>query len=248
MPLMRKTTFLCVDCETTGLDPEQDRIIEVGAVRFTFEDILDRYETLVDPECEIPEESIKIHKITDKMLAGKPKIREILPSLLSFLKEGLLIGHNILFDLKMIEEAAKREGIPCSLTSRPHADTLRLARLYGQCPVNSLEALRKHFNIPAEAAHRAMDDAYINALVFNRLSENFKTTEQLFEALEKPIKMNKMPLGPHKGRSFREVPTPYLQWAAHRNFDQDLLYSIRLELRRRKSGETFESGNPFGSL
>lgn len=248
MTLMHKTVFLCVDCETTGLDPQTDQIIEVGAIRFTLDDILDRYETLIDPECEVPLESIKIHKITNHMLVGQPKIAAVLPSLLSFMKEGLIIGHNILFDLQIIDEAAKRAGIPSTTASRPCADTLRLARLYGQSPVNSLEGLRKHFNIPAEAAHRAMDDAYINALVFRRLVESFKTTEQLFEALARPIKMQKMPLGPHKGRLFKEIPTPYLQWASHRNFDQDLLHSIRWELRRRKSGETFESGNPFGAL
>jgi DNA polymerase-3 subunit epsilon len=55
-----------------------------------------------------------------------------------------------------------------------------------------------------------------------------------------------MPLGKHKGRLFKELPHEYLQWAAHQNFDQDLLFSIRTELKKRKKGGLFiQAANPF---
>ena len=61
--------------------------------------------------------------------------------------------------------------------------------------------------------------------------------------------MKTMPLGKHKGRRFDEVPVEYLLWAEKKDFDQDLLYSIRLELRNRKKGGGFEqSANPFAGL
>jgi DNA polymerase-3 subunit epsilon len=61
--------------------------------------------------------------------------------------------------------------------------------------------------------------------------------------------MKTMPLGKHKGRRFEEVPIEYLQWAERKDFDQDLLFSIRLELRNRKKGGGFEqSANPFSEL
>ena len=82
MGLIRKEVFICLDCESTGLDPKKDRIVEIAAVCFTFDAILESFETLIDPECPIPETSQDIHKISQEMVAGKPKIQEILPRIL----------------------------------------------------------------------------------------------------------------------------------------------------------------------
>jgi DNA polymerase-3 subunit epsilon len=124
-----------------------------------------------------------------------------------------------------------------------------MARLYGESPVNSLEKLREHFNIAAEGAHRAMNDVVVNIEVFKFLSSKFKTTEQLVERLKKPILLKKMPLGKHKGRPFGEIPIEYLLWAANKDFDQDLLFSIKSELKKRKTGNQFrQASNPFSSL
>jgi DNA polymerase-3 subunit epsilon len=58
-----------------------------------------------------------------------------------------------------------------------------------------------------------------------------------------------MPLGKHKGRPFSEIPHEYLQWAANKDFDQDLTFSIRSELKKRKSGNLFkQASNPFSEL
>ena len=89
----------------------------------------------------------------------------------------------------------------------------------------------------------------VNIEVFKFLTKNYQTTEQVFKALEKPIKLRAMPLGKHKGRRFEEIPVEYLLWAERKDFDQDLLFSIRSELRNRKRGGGFEqSGNPFANL
>ena len=67
--------------------------------------------------------------------------------------------------------------------------------------------------------------------------------------LEKPILLKAMPLGKHKGRLMKEIPVEYLRWAVNKDFDQDLLFSIRTELKRRKSGNQFsQSSNPFSTL
>ena len=58
-----------------------------------------------------------------------------------------------------------------------------------------------------------------------------------------------MPLGKHKGRPFSEIPIEYLLWAANKDFDQDLMFSIRSELKKRKSGSLFkQAANPFSQL
>lgn len=241
--------FVCLDCESTGLESEKDRIIEIAAARFTFDKILQQFEALVDPECEIPQISQDIHKITLEMIHGKPKIAEILPNLLKMIDGHILVGHGIGFDIALIAAEAKRHCIPTNIVKLLYIDTLRLARFYGQSPVNSLQQLRHHFNIEPEGAHRAMSDVIVNIEVFKQLAKPYKTTEEIFKILQKPIRLKTMPLGKHKGRRFEEIPLEYLLWAERKNFDQDLLYSIRLELRNRKKGKSFgQSSNPFSGL
>ena len=249
MTRIEKETFICLDCETTGLDPQKDQIIEVALMRFTIEQLVDQFESLIDPECPIPETSIAIHHITQEMVAGKPKIGDLIPKLLQFIGKDIIVGHGVSFDIELIAIAADRAGIPHTLRSNLFLDTLRMARLYGESPTNSLEQLRQHFNIQFEGAHRAMSDVIVNCEVFKYLAKNYKTTEQLFETLSKPIKMKTMPLGKHKGRPINEVPLQYLLWAANKEFDQDLLFSIRSEISRRKKGNLFgQATNPFQDL
>jgi len=242
-------TFVCIDCETTGLDTEKDRIIEIAAVKFTFDKTFESIESLIDPQCEITEESQKIHNISQKMVFGKPLIKEILPKILEMANDHIVIGHGIAFDIAVMNSEAKRNNIPCAHEHFTYIDTLRLARLYGDSPFNSLEMLRQHFNIPNEGAHRAMNDVIVNIEVFKKLTQSFSTTEQLLERLKKPIALKTMPLGKHKGRRFEDIPSEYLQWVASKDFDQDLLYSVRLELKNRKRGSSFsQASNPFSVL
>jgi DNA polymerase-3 subunit epsilon len=249
MGLIHQDIFVCLDCESTGLDPSKDRLIEVAAARFTFDKVLQQFETLVDPECDIPQISQAIHKISSEMLQGKPKVGQILPDFLKMIEGHIIVGHGIGFDIALIAAEAKRNQIPTKIEKQPFIDTLRMARLYGESPVNSLQRLREHFNIEPEGAHRAMSDVIVNIEVFKQLAKPYKTTEQLFKTLEKPIKLKAMPLGKHKGRKFDEIPVEYLLWAERKDFDQDLLFSIRSELRNRKRGGGFEqSGNPFSNL
>lgn len=249
MGLIQQDIFVCLDCETTGLEAEKDEIIEVAAARFQFDAILNKFETLIEPEKPISPESMAIHHISDAMVKGKPKITEILPALFEFVGKAVIVGHGISLDLAFLTASAARHGIPCAISARPSIDTLRLARLYGESPTNSLETLRQHFNIAAEGAHRAMNDVIVNIEVFKYLATKFKTTEQLLERLQRPILLRAMPLGKHKGRAFSEIPVEYLQWAAHKDFDQDLLFSIRTELKKRNKGNPFsQASNPFSAL
>ncbi len=249
MSQIQEEVFICLDCESTGLDPENDRIIEIAATRFTFEKIIQQMESLVNPECEISQTSQEIHKISKEMILDKPKIKEILPAFLKMIEGHILVGHGIGFDIALIAAEAKRHQIPCKIHEAPFIDTLRLARLYGESPVNSLDKLRQHFNIEAQGVHRAMSDVMINIEVFKYLVKPYKTTDMVLKTLTKPIKMRAMPLGKHKGRRFEEIPVEYLLWAERKDFDQDLLYSIRLELRNRKRGGGFEqSASPFSNL
>lgn len=241
--------FVCVDCETTGLDPEKDHIIEVAVSTFTLGKTIEEYETLVDPKREIPESSIEIHHISQDMVEGQPTIDEVLPRVLKMIGRHIIIGHGVQFDIDILAAEAKRHNVPCTISNNQVIDTLRLARLYGDSPSNALERLGIHFNVDSEGHHRAMNDVRVNIEVFKHLSKKFRNIAAIFKALSKPILLKKMPLGKHKGRPFRDIPIQYLRWAANKDFDQDLLFSIRSEIKKRKQGNLFEqSSNPFADL
>ena len=249
MGLIHRDRFVCFDCETTGLDPKTDEIIEIAAAVFTFEGVERFKQNLIEPSCSIPQHTTEIHHITDEMVEGKPKIQEVLPAYLTLFSNHVLVGHGIPFDIALIEAAAQKFCIPSHLSRSAYVDTVRLARLYGESPTNSLDMLRSHFNIQSQGAHRAMNDVYVNIEVFKRLSRPFRTTEEMLKRLEQPIQIKVMPLGKHKGRAFKEIPLEYLKWAVRQKFDQDLLFSLKREMKKRKMRQSFsQASNPFSNL
>lgn len=246
---LKSDTFICLDVEATGLSVETDEIVELAVVKFTFDDIIAEFESLVDPGIPIPQESIDVHHITNEMIKGKPRIEDILPEAFEMIGKHVVVGHNIGYDLAMLMQAAKKRGIPCPLETENSIDTLRLARLYAGSPTNSLEVLREHFNIPEEGAHRAMNDVIVNIKVFKYLVMDFKKTKEVLLRLKQPILMKLFPLGKHRGIPFREVPIDYLNWAVNQDFDQDLIHSIVEEKKRRRKRKPFsQSCNPFSDL
>ena len=89
----------------------------------------------------------------------------------------------------------------------------------------------------------------MNVRVFKHLTKRFRTLSQVTHILSKPIKMKYMPLGKYKGRLFTDIPLEYLLWASKMDFDQDLLFSIRSEIKARKKGTGFaQANNPFLGL
>lgn len=249
MTLLQDEVFVCFDVESTGLDYNKDRIIEIAAIKFTIKENLDRFHSLINPEIPIPHDSQKIHHISDEMVSDKPSIATILPSFCQFLGDYPIVGHGISFDISILQTAIQKSHLSISLEKKVVIDTLRLARLYGESPSNSLDVLRQHFNIPFEGSHRAMNDVIINIQVFKQLTKKFKTVSELLQCLKKPILMKMMPLGKYKGRLFKEIPLDYLLWAKRQKFDQDLRYSIQTEIHKRRSTENFyKATNPFHDL
>ncbi|AAD18794.1 DNA polymerase III [Chlamydia pneumoniae TW-183] len=249
MSLLKDTVFTCLDCEMTGLDVKKDRIIEIAAVRFTFDSVISSIEFLINPERVVSAESQRVHHISNAMLRDQPKIAEVFPQIKAFFKEGdYIVGHSVGFDLQVLAQEMERIG-ETFLSKYTIIDTLRLAKEYGDSPNNSLESLAVHFNVPYDGNHRAMKDVEININIFKHLCKRFRTLEQLKQVLAKPIKMKYMPLGKHKGRCFSEIPLAYLQWASKMDFDSDLLFSIRHEIKHRQKGTGFSQvNNPFMEL
>ncbi|MBZ0279668.1 MAG: DEAD/DEAH box helicase family protein [Anaerolineae bacterium] len=164
--------LVAIDLETTGLDQEQDAIIEVGAVRVVNGQIIDEYSTLINPGRPIPENITFLTGIRDEDFLAKPhnpgepasrpapSIAEVLPAIRTFVGDAVVVGHNVSFDLSFLN----RHGI---LQNNTSVDTYDLASvLMPRAPRYSLGALSTFLNIDLGEAHRALNDARASANLY----------------------------------------------------------------------------------
>lgn len=157
--------YVSLDLETTGLNPERDAILEIGAVRFRGGRVLDTFGTLVDPGRPIPLKIQQLTNITPEDVAGAPPLRQVLPRLRRFVGEHPIIAHNVSFDLGFL----KKHGL---FQTNAAIDTFELASiLLPFAPRYSLTILANHLNIDATGsqAHRALDDAQLTHSLFEAL-------------------------------------------------------------------------------
>jgi DNA polymerase-3 subunit epsilon len=170
MPLS-ETTFVVLDLETTGGSANSDAITEIGALKLCGGELLGRMETLVNPGVPIPPMITVLTGITESMVLPAPRIAEILPPLLEFARDAVIVGHNIRFDCAFLDAALVAHGYP-KLTNR-RVDTLALARrlVRDEIPNLRLSTLARHFRTSVEPNHRAYADAAATAEVLHSLLE-----------------------------------------------------------------------------
>jgi DNA polymerase III epsilon subunit family exonuclease len=148
---------VAIDLETTGLSPLMDRIIELSAIKVTPSGI-ELFDELINPEIEIPENTIAIHKITNEMVQGKPTIQEVLPKYLPFADGLPIIAHNARFDLGFIlfnmhqqDFKPTESRVFCSVKyTRAAIPDLKSYKLGNLCNELGIELVNHH---------RALDDA-----------------------------------------------------------------------------------------
>ncbi len=165
--------FVVVDIETTGLNPKKDGITEIGAVKIVGKEIVDTFSCFVNPGVPIPPDIVKLTGITDEMVRDAPTIEEVLPRLLEFFGDAVLVAHNAPFDLGFIKEKCRRIG---ARISNPILDTLSLSReLFNDIKRHSLDVVAQYLSVPQQRHHRALDDAkttaYILLHMLNMLEE-----------------------------------------------------------------------------
>lgn len=166
--------YICVDLETTGLNPKTDRIIEIGAVRVRDGEIVDTFESFLAPGRMLESRIVELTGITDEMLKDAPAREEVIPRFLEFAGDDVLVGHSILFDFSFL----KRAAVNCKLAfERQGIDTLKIARKFlPDLESRSLGFLCNHYQIEHNA-HRAMADAVATVKLYGKLAEEFYTEE-----------------------------------------------------------------------
>ena len=168
---LSETTFVVLDLETTGGSAAVDAITEIGALKLRGGELLGRFESLVNPGVPIPPMITVLTGITQSMVLPAPRIAEILPTLLEFARDAVIVGHNIRFDCAFLDAALVAHGYQ-RLPNR-RVDTLALARrlVRGEIPNLRLHTLARHFRTSVEPNHRAYADAAATAEVLHALLE-----------------------------------------------------------------------------
>ncbi|MBQ5998659.1 MAG: 3'-5' exonuclease [Treponema sp.] len=161
-------TFVAFDTETTGLSPDTNRVIEIGAVKFNSNGILGSYNNLVNPNQPIPPEITALTSITERMIQNERKIFQILPEFLDFIKDSIIIGHNIQFDIRFLNAECLRNGFPP--IKNDAIDTLMFSRwAFPELKRYKQTYMAEYLNLDIKEAHRAYDDAFVCGNLFLHL-------------------------------------------------------------------------------
>ena len=167
-------SYVCIDLETTGLDPKRDKIIEIGAVKVVENEIVEEWGTFVNPGRKLEERIVKLTGICDEQLEQAPEIGEAFTKLLTMIGEEVLLGHRVLFDYSFLKKAA----VDLKLSfERSGIDTLGIARKYlTNLESRGLVQLCQHYGIDHNA-HRALGDAKATVALYQKLAEQFYDIE-----------------------------------------------------------------------
>lgn len=169
--------YVSIDLETTGLNPKEDRIIEIAAVKIRNGLETESFCTLLNPKREIPEHVIKLTGIQQKEVENQPVFRDIQDELYDFLGQDILLGHSILFDYAFLKRAFVNNGKiftkGIDTFERMGIDTLKMARQkLPELESRSLTALCEYYRIPL-TAHRALNDARATCVLYRKMKEQF---------------------------------------------------------------------------
>ena len=166
---------ICLDTETTGMAAKEgDRIIEIGCVELGEHGLTDKnFHEYIDPERQMEAEVIRVHKITNEFLVGKPKFADIADKFIEFVQGARLIIHNAQFDIGFLNEELRKLGKPSmeEICGKDNIiDSMELAKAAFPQLHNSLDALCKRLEIDTtrrvKEGHGALLDAELLGQVY----------------------------------------------------------------------------------
>ena len=164
--------YVCLDLETTGLDPKTDKIIEIGAVKVRGGEIVDSFQSFVNPGRILPEKIVELTGICDEDLKDAMSIETVIPKFLEFSGNDCFLGHSVLFDYSFMKKAVvnldgknkyEKFGIDTLKISRKHLASLESRKLSYLCAYYGID----------QKAHRALGDAMATHFLYQRLLKDF---------------------------------------------------------------------------
>jgi len=217
--------IVAIDIETTGLDADKDKIIEIGAIKFNDHRIEAEWTTLINPARPIPPNITQLTGITDQMVVHAPTIHEVINELSAFVGNTHLLGHNIRFDLSFLQ----RYNI---FQKNFSTDTYELAAvLLPTASRYNLASLGQLLGVLLPATHRALDDAHTTRGIYLRLYE--EATKLPLDLLAEIVRLSES-----------------LEWGAYWTFRQVLRYRTKEiisaeQVRHSYRGSIFEESIPI---
>jgi ATP-dependent DNA helicase DinG len=188
--------IVALDIETTGLNPQTDAVIEIGAVRFNGQRVIGEWNSLINPGKPIPAFITQLTGITNEMIRNEPGFAEIQPGLIDFIGQAPILGHNVRFDLSFLQ----RNGL---FSDNEVLDTYELASVILPSATRyNLGALKDALRIPNLGWHRALVDAQTTRHVFLRLAEIAESLP--FDLINEIVKLSE-PLEWDGGLFFQQV-------------------------------------------
>jgi DNA polymerase III epsilon subunit-like protein len=236
------TPYVVVDVETTGLDPDVDRVVEVAALRFESGKVIERFETLIDPQRDIPPAASEVHHLVKADLDGAPMLEEVEGALDDFIGLDPIFAHNASFD---------RGFLPC-LQAKVWIDSARAARhAWPLAERHRNQYLRYWLRLDApgirkEAAHRAAGDAIVTGHIVHRQLKEFEIIHpdagmsDFIRHVMEPVPICFLSFGKkHFGKDLEDVPTDYFEWMLRnvQDLDPDLGIAIEREIKRRSKAQ-----------
>ncbi len=183
-------SYIAFDVETTGLDPQINEIIEIGALKVRDGRITERFMEFIHPQETISPTITNLTGITNEMVTDARQSSEVITDFLEFCENDILIGHNVRFDYSFMKMGASRCGLSFEKSG---IDTLKIAqKTLASLPSKSLSDLCEYYQIENKAAHRAYHDALATAKLYQTLAHYFEAEHPtLFNPTQLTYKVKK---------------------------------------------------------
>lgn len=165
---LRECTFIVLDIETTGGNPQKNALLEIGALKVVRGEVVDRFATLVNPRMAIPNIIKGITGINARTVKNAPNAETVMPKFLAFIGDHVLVSHNAQGDIKFLRHVALKT---CHKQIKNFylCTHLLLAKLFPKAKDRTLKGAVRDFKLPVTRAHRAEADAEMTLALFSVL-------------------------------------------------------------------------------
>ena len=168
-------SYIAFDVETTGLNPQENEIIEIGALKVRDGKVAERFTEFIHPLCPISPQITGLTGITNDMVADARPRKQVVSDFINFCEDDVLIGHNVSFDYSFMKSSAAKDGMSFEKLG---IDTLRIAqKVHSGLDSKSLGRLCEYYHIENKSAHRAYHDALATAKLYQTLAHYFEAEE-----------------------------------------------------------------------
>lgn len=183
-------SYIAFDVETTGLNPLENEIIEIGALKVRNGKVAERFMEFIKPTTSISPAITSLTGITDDMVSNARPRYQVVSDFLDFCEDDVLIGHNVSFDYSFMKCSAAADGLSFE---KMGIDTLKIAqKALSGLESKSLVSLCEYYHIENKSAHRAYHDALATAKLYQTLAHYFEEKDpKLFKPVQLTYKIKK---------------------------------------------------------